>query len=207
MIKLSFFFYTISLTGDSDSRESDGEVCRQNTSPHAHFSQFLSVPPARTALFFTFTRTCVAQEPTGLKSSACLLKESSPYTYLVSPWYYKHYIHILLHAILIVSFDTEFTAHDWNQLSQWDSLVTWLTPLKPQISQRVRSVALDTSSCLMKETHQQCLKCETTYCSFEASSPHVSKNRSSWDSPRIDLDFARSETAELDARGQFPRNS
>ena len=49
----------ISPTGSSDSRVSD-VGCGQNTSSHAHFSQSMSVPPALTALFFTFTRTCVA---------------------------------------------------------------------------------------------------------------------------------------------------
>ena len=33
----------------------------------------------------------------------------------------------------------------------------------------------------------------------------MSKSRSSWDSTRIDYDFVRSETAELDARRQFFR--
>ena len=49
----------------------------------------------------------------------------------------------------------------------------------------------DTSCCLTKETHQPSLKCETPDCSFEASSQHVSKNRGSWDRPKID-DFVRS---------------
>ena len=56
-----------------------------------------------------------------------------------------------------------------------------------------------------KETHQPCQKCETDDCSFEACSEHVSKNRSSRDSSRIDHDFVRSETAELEIIEQFLR--
>ena len=204
MIKLSFFstrFHLQAITIPVSSTASRTEHLAART-----FFSVLVSPSSAHRTVFTFTRTCVAQEPTWLKSSACFLTVFSlhrPCLSLVLQTLHPHSAPRHPHCLR----DTECTAHDWNQLSHWDSLVTCLTPLKPQISQRVRSVDLDTSSSLMKETHQQCLKCETTYCSFEASSPYVSKNRSSWDSQRIDPDFARSETAELDARRQFPRNS
>ena len=54
----------------------------------------------------------------------------------------------------------------------------------------------DAPCCLTKETHQPRLKCETDDCSFEACSQHVSKNRSSWESPKID-DFIKSEACRV----------
>ena len=112
----------ISPTGSSDSRVSD-VGCGQNTSSHAHFSQSMSVPPALTALFFTFTRTCVAEKPDGLKS-VCPLIVSSPSRYHVSPWCPAHNVIVLFHATFSVN---ECTLHGWNQESrERNSAVGWI---------------------------------------------------------------------------------
>ena len=99
-----------------------------------HIFQSLSVPPALTALFFTFTRKCVAQEPDGLKSVG-LLKEYSPSTHHVSPWCPAHYFIVLFHATFIV-FRQHCTRLESGtpkaQLCGWvHCLVIWPTPLKP----------------------------------------------------------------------------
>ena len=54
-------------------------------------------------------------------------------------------------------------------------------------------VKMDTSCCLMKEKHWQCLRCEMC-------SPYVNKSYFSfWDSPRVDPDFVKNGTDEFDA--------
>ena len=53
-------------------------------------------------------------------------------------------------------------------------------------------VKIDTSCCLTKDEHQQCLRCETC-------SPYVNKSYSSfWDSPGVDPDFVENGTDEFD---------
>ena len=100
--------FPVKATGDVD------------TSSHAHFlspCQSLQHSPHS---FCAFTRTCVAQEPEGLKSVGPL-KESSPSTHHGCP---AHHLIVLFRATFIVS---EYTAHDWNQVSRKrNSAVGWI---------------------------------------------------------------------------------
>ena len=112
----------MSLTGSSDSRESEGG-CRENTSSHTHFfspCQFLQRSPHYFSLSHAHAR---------LKNQMSLslwapLKESSPSTHHVSPWCPAHHFIVLFHATFFV---TEYTAHDWNQVSRKrNSAVGWI---------------------------------------------------------------------------------